>query len=219
MIGPASFCQRSPSTPVRLNEVDLDRNFHKGLCLSMANERETLQNYRNLVAKVDELCRRIIIEYGDLISCRKGCDGCCRHISIFPVEAFALATALRQSPAAESSRILNLARSASAQDCPLLDQGICLLYQARPIICRTHGFPILAGPEGEKALDYCPKNFTGVAMFSASTVLNLDLLNATLAAINRVFIDSCDENIWHGKERLSMAEALILDWMGKKGLQ
>jgi Fe-S-cluster containining protein len=193
-------------------KVYLDRNFHKGLCLVMATEMETLLNYRNLVAKVDELCRRIIIDYGDLISCRKGCDGCCRHISIFPVEAFALATALSHSSAAESARIRNLARSASAQDCPLLDRGICLLYHARPIICRTHGFPILAGPEGEKALDFCPKNFTGVTSFQASAILDLDLLNATLAAINGVFIASRDENIWHTKERLSIAEALILDW-------
>jgi uncharacterized protein len=193
-------------------KVNLDRNFHKGLCLGMDIEMETLQNYRNLVAKVDELCRRIIIEYGDFISCRKGCDGCCRHISIFPVEAFALATALRHAPAAESGRIRNLARSASAQECPLLDKGICLLYHARPIICRTHGFPILAGPEGEKALDFCPINFTGVASFSASAIIDLDLLNATLAAINRVFIASCDENIWHARERLSIAKALILAW-------
>ncbi len=180
--------------------------------MGMATETETLLNYRNLVAKVDELCRRIIIEHGDLISCRKGCDGCCRHISIFPVEAFALATALRHSSTAESARIRNFARSASEQDCPLLDKGICLLYEARPIICRTHGFPILAGPEGEKALDFCPQNFTGVASFSASAVLNLDLLNATLAAINGVFIASCDKNIWHAKERLTIAESLLLNW-------
>lgn len=178
----------------------------------MAYEMETLLNYRNLVAKVDEHCRRVNHEYGNSISCRKGCDGCCRHITIFPVEAFALAMALRNSPAAESARIRNMARAATAESCPLLDNGICALYQARPIICRTHGFPMLSGPQGEEALDFCPNNFKGVASFSATAVLNLDLLNATLAAINKVFTASRDENKWPAKERLSIADSLLLEW-------
>jgi Fe-S-cluster containining protein len=171
---------------------------------------DSLSNYRNLVAKVDELCRRINLQYRGLISCRKGCDGCCRHITLFPVEAAALAAALRECSPEKSARIRNLARTASADRCPLLEEGICLLYQARPIICRTHGLPLIADREGEKTIDFCPKNFSGISSFPAADVLNLDLLNSTLAVINGVFTASRNENIRRAKERLSIAEALLL---------
>src|SRR5690242_10266243 len=100
---------------------------------------ENLRNYRNLVARVDELCRRIAAEYGEYLTCGEGCDDCCRHVSLFPVEAVALAAALGGLPADQAARIRELARAASAADaCPLLEDGRCLLYAARPIICRTH---------------------------------------------------------------------------------
>jgi Fe-S-cluster containining protein len=183
----------------------------KGYALFMANEMESLLNYRNLVAKVDELCGRIIREYGDSISCHKGCDGCCRHISLFPVEAAALAAALRGIPPEKSAQIRKLARAASPEACPLLENGCCLLYAFRPIICRTHGLPLITGREGEKVIDFCPKNFGDITSFPAADVLNLELLNSTLAVINRVFTASCDVSPLPGKDRLSIAEALLLD--------
>ena len=177
----------------------------------MVNYVPMLHNYRSLVAKVDELCRGIRSEYGDFIICREGCAGCCRHISLFPVEAAALAVALHESSPGKSAHIRKLAGAASADACPLLENGRCLLYEYRPIICRTHGFPLLTSREGEKALDFCPNNFKGVASFTATAVLNLDLLNATLAAINAVFVASCDESTLLPKDRLSLAAALLLE--------
>lgn len=177
----------------------------------MSTQLEALRNYRNLVAKIDEFCRRITVEYADSISCRKGCDDCCRHISIFPVEALSLAMALHQAPAAKSVHIRKLARSASMGTCPLLDKGICLLYPARPIICRTHGFPLLMAGDQNKILDYCPRNFNGMTTFPAAAVVDLDILNSTLAAINDVFIASRDGNVLRLKDRFPIAEALLLD--------
>jgi uncharacterized protein len=172
---------------------------------------ENLRNYRNLVARVDELCRRITAEYGEYLTCGEGCDGCCRHVSLFPVEAVALAAALGGLPAEQAARIRELARAASTADaCPLLEDGRCLLYAARPIICRTHGMPLLVSQEGEKRIDFCPKNFRGVASIPAVAVINLDLLNATLAAINAVFGTSSRDSVDSEQHRLSVAEALLL---------
>jgi Fe-S-cluster containining protein len=169
-----------------------------------------LANYRALTARVDDLCNRIVAEYGDSLACAEGCDCCCRHISIFPVEAAAMAMALLDLSAEEGARIRGLARLASSDVCPLLENGRCLLYTARPIICRTHGFPMLSGGRSGK-IDYCPKNFTGSSSFPADYVLDLDLLNTTLAAINAVFTASSGFSHWSGRERLTIAEALLLE--------
>jgi Fe-S-cluster containining protein len=127
------------------------------------------------------------------------------------VEALSIALALRQSPPEKSERIRELAAAATLEKCPLLENGRCLLYEARPIICRTHGFPLLTLREGEKVLDFCPLNFKGVSTFPSNAILDLDLLNATLAAINAVFIASVKEGAGFCRERMTMAEALLLN--------
>src|SRR5574340_1508319 len=102
---------------------------------------DLLQNYRNLVTKVDEHCGRIGREFGEHLACHRGCDGCCRHLSLFWVEGVALAAALAELSPEESAPIRERARATSAEGpCPLLENGRCLLYAALPIICRTHGW-------------------------------------------------------------------------------
>jgi Fe-S-cluster containining protein len=177
----------------------------------MANYPEILHNYCNLVARVDALCSRIAAENAACLACREGCDDCCRHISIFPVEAAALAMALRDLPDKESARIQELARAATSHACPLLENGRCLLYAARPIICRTHGFPLLVDREEAKEIDFCPKNFNGINSFPATVVIDLNCLNSTLAAIDAVFTTSSGFSPKSGRERLSIAEALLLE--------
>jgi uncharacterized protein len=178
----------------------------------MSTQMDAIRNYQNLVEKVDEFSSRITAEYANLIYCKKGCDNCCRNISIFPVEAFSLAMALRQTSSTESAYIRELAHSAAPDICPLLDNGACLLYQFRPIICRTHGIPLLISDGHEKTLDFCPKNFIGISTLPSTSVMNLDLLNATLSAINGIFLASCDGTVCRSKDRFSIAEALLLDY-------
>lgn len=170
----------------------------------------SLNDYRNLTERVDALCRRVAAEYGAFLACREGCDDCCRHISIFPVEAVAMALALGKLPAEEAARLRGLARAASPGVCPLLENGRCLLYDARPIICRTHGFPLLLAGQ-ESRIDFCPKNFNGITSFPAANVLDLDILNATLAAINAVFTASSGFSHPARHERLTIAGALLLE--------
>jgi Fe-S-cluster containining protein len=173
---------------------------------------ENLHNYRTLVAKVDALCRKVVTEFDEHLSCRPGCDGCCRHLSLFPVEGVALAMALQELPAVEVEHIRKLASDTTPNGhCPLLQKGLCLLYPARPIICRSHGLPVLVIQDGTKRIDYCPQNFRGVPDIPAGAVINLELLNTTLASINALFIASSAPASLPLGTRLTIAEALLIE--------
>jgi Fe-S-cluster containining protein len=172
---------------------------------------DPMQNYANLVEKVDSLCRGIEKEYLENIACRRGCDGCCRHISVFPVEAANLALALQRLPQDAREHIRGKSRSASPDGlCPLLEDGACLLYSSRPIICRTHGLPILTREFGKPAIDFCAKNFMNFDSLPGCAVIDLDLLNTSLVAINALFVAQFI-NFFPEKERLTIAEAVLLE--------
>lgn len=166
-----------------------------------------LENYRALLARVDELCGATSAHFQTEIACRPGCDACCRHLTIFAVEAAALKAALQELPPAEAELVRQkAAQTAPDSPCPLLHEGLCLIYQARPIICRTHGLPLLITRDGEKEVDFCPENFRGLTSIPGSAVLDLDRVNAALTAINALFLQS-----FPGPERIAMAEALLVE--------
>ena len=166
-----------------------------------------LANYFALRERVDAFARKVTEAYAASLACRAGCDSCCRHLTLFPVEAYALAVALQALPMAEQELIRERARTALPDACPLLDDGVCLLYAARPLICRTHGLPLLVTSD-TKSVDYCPLNFKGVVNLPGWAVLDLDQLNATLAVINAHFASEFLKE--SGDRRISIAEALRL---------
>ncbi|QXE92583.1 YkgJ family cysteine cluster protein [Geomonas subterranea] len=165
-----------------------------------------LENYLALLSRVDEICQRTFEAFSPHITCRAGCDACCRHLSIFAVEAAALTRALRELPAGEAELVRAKARGAREDSpCPLLHDGLCLLYQSRPIICRTHGLPLLLSRDGERTVDFCPENFQGLPSIPGSAVIDLERLNVMLATINALYLQS-----FPGPERLTIAQALSL---------
>ncbi len=170
---------------------------------------DLFNNYYDLIERVDEHCRRIAREYAEHIVCGKGCDGCCRHFSLFPVEAAVISAALRELPRTRVERIRQRARAAAPDGaCPLLEEGACPLYHARPIICRTHGLPILTVQDGRRRVDVCPLNFNNVGSLPASAMIDIDRLNTTLVAINGLFAAECGGRA-SAPERIGMVEALL----------
>jgi Fe-S-cluster containining protein len=170
-----------------------------------------LSNYYAFVAKVDALCQKIESDFSVKISCHEGCSSCCRHITLVWVEAMALAVGFRQLPPDEIESIGLQAESAKPDGrCPLLVNDRCALYEQRPIICRTHGLPILTTEGGEHSVDCCPRNFTGVESLTGDDVIDLERLNTLLDTVNGVFINEFF-NTKPEQERLSVAEALLLE--------
>jgi len=165
-----------------------------------------LENYLALLSRVDELCGQTAARFDSQITCHAGCDACCRHLSVFAVEAAALGQALKSISESQVALIRQTAEQSGPEaPCPLLHQGLCLLYQARPIICRTHGLPLLISRDGSSGVDFCPENFRGLSSIPGSAVIDLDRLNAMLATINALYLQS-----FPGPERLTVAQALLL---------
>lgn len=169
---------------------------------------DPLLNYRNLIARIDTLCRGIAEQLSGSITCRPGCSGCCTSITIFPVEAAALNAALDSLPPEEAAGIRQqVAGRAGGERCPLLTDDRCLLYGSRPVICRTHGLPIMFNQNGHQQLDCCPLNQLECESLPGSAVIDLDRLNALLVAINSLFLK---ESGFSGDEsqRLTIADAV-----------
>jgi len=165
-----------------------------------------LKNYDNLLKRVDTHIKKVEKNYSDEIVCKKGCDTCCRFLNVFPVEAFALSAAFLGMN--KSCQKIVMAGLEDKTNCPLLINNKCVLYEARPIICRTHGYPLYFEKDGETLVDFCPKNFKGVTSFTRDALFDLDQLNRLLAAINKQFLESFETNPF--ADRIPMSRALFL---------
>jgi len=174
---------------------------------------QALRDYQQLIADVDLQCDRISRRHRNEIACTKGCAGnCCRiHIAIYPVEAVSLALALQKLAPELRRRIQHKARyTNSFGPCPLLEDGACLMYDARAVICRTHGLPMLTEYRGRRSVGFCEKNFQHLAPIPTEDIIDLAHLNNSLAAVNRRFVSEVGDLLRPGK-RFTVAQALVMD--------
>jgi hypothetical protein len=174
---------------------------------------QALRDYQKLISEVDQLCYEIRQRYAKYISCKKACPGnCCqRHITVFPIEAVSFARALQILPQKQVDQIRRKAcKATSFGPCPLLEDGACLIYDARAIICRTHGYPILSEYKGHRSVGFCHKNFKNLPSISNKWIIDLASLNQSLAAHNRRFMTEFAGRL-PPADRFFVAEALLFD--------
>jgi hypothetical protein len=172
-----------------------------------------LDNYQALLRKVDELCAAVTSEFAAQINCRAGCSGCCREITLFPVEAAALLAALSGLSPEMTAKLAATVADCENGCCPLLVDGLCLVYAARPIICRTHGLPLLLNADGERTVDFCPENFQGATSLPGQAIINLELLNQALVTINALFVEDTNDAYLKNDQRLRIS-TIITIWKG-----
>jgi len=178
-----------------------------GFMVAISIMNGQLDNYRKLIAKVDALCSGIEHQLGGFITCHAGCGSCCKQISLFPVEAAALQSVLAELPGDQIEAIRRHVLTADGEACPLLKDGRCLLYAGRPIICRTHGLPIMFTDNGQRRVDSCPLNLQGLETLPGTAVINLDNLNQLLVTVNAHYLQQCKKPV--SAERVGIGEAIL----------
>jgi len=162
---------------------------------------DPLRDYRTLLARLDAHAARVEEAWADRIACEVGCSGCChRDLSVFPVEAAAIAHFIAERrltlEATErppmSPTALDVLELDGAEPCAMLDgAGRCRIYEARPVICRTHGLPLAIADDDGVYGDVCPLSFeggAGLAEVPGDDFLALSTVNTVLVALNGAFV-------------------------------
>jgi len=123
--------------------------------------------------------------------CKKGCDLCCMDYRIFPVEFYSIVEELKT----KNLKMLPVENDNDGS-CVFLQNHVCSIYNERPIICRTHGLPLLyANNDSEFELSACELNFTEFDFddFTAENTLSQDTFNSRLFMLNKSFIRELDD--------------------------
>jgi len=168
---------------------------------------DPLKSYQALIEKVDAFFDRVAGRYTQEMKCAAGCDDCCRRtLTFYPFELERMVEAAKELAEAELEGVIHRARQAGADPeaaCPLLKEGLCLIYAARPVICRTHGLPMLV--PGEESLSMCVYNLKGLEHLDGDCVLDLKPVNQILATVNHLLASDRGAS----PERVQVADAIL----------
>jgi hypothetical protein len=127
------------------------------------------------------------------MQCGKGCASCCILETVNPLEAYMLERFLEEHPIPAFQN--------SEDTCVFLQENLCSIYPVRPIICRTHGLPLLYPERGD--IEVCPLNFTDfdLGTLESTSFLDAERLTDNLMRLNLAFCmltgqpDRADERI------------------------
>lgn len=140
--------------------------------------------YRKILERADSWFDQVSREQPAALLCRQGCSLCCQGLfEIGAADVVVIAEALGRLPASRRGEIEGRAQAivrdsehpdlreaspsekeaffekTSSTPCPALDEtGACMIYESRPLVCRTFGLPIRDGSNylGQE----CELNFT-----------------------------------------------------------
>ena len=140
-------------------------------------------SYKRILEEADQLFRSVMQSQPQNLQCGRGCSLCCYGLfEIGAADIPLLAEGLQQLHPMRRQKIIRKAREILAQSahpnlrevsasekeaffartaavaCPnLSESGECMLYEHRPLVCRTFGLPLR---EGDRYLgDVCDLNF------------------------------------------------------------
>lgn len=140
-------------------------------------------SYRALADKVDGFFARVEARHGDQMQCASGCSDCCHaRLTVTPVERAAIEAELATWDAERRAALHAHADRPDDGICAALVDGRCAIYQARPMVCRSHGAPIRI----RTRVEVCHRNFADhPERADADCILDQTTLSAMVLAVNR----------------------------------
>ncbi len=162
---------------------------------------QEINNYIALRTEIDDLRIRLAALHKERMACEKGCSSCCMNFKVLPVEYFSILKVLKETSALPYNEL-----EIEHDDCNFLINHICQIYEARPIICRTHGLPLLFMNEagGAWELSACPLNFKKFDDFDSQNTYPQDTYNSKLFLINRDFIKHYEDEKFGDFDMISL---------------
>jgi Fe-S-cluster containining protein len=155
------------------------------------DKNSQFEQYKVLRDEIDNYSKTLEKEHSEQMVCKVGCDKCCMDYSIFPIEFYSILNDLKSAG-------IHL-ETIDGQDenvCVFLKKHICAIYEQRPIICRTHGLPLLfMNDNSDWELSVCDLNFTefDFGSFSLENTFPQDKYNSKLFLLNKKFISEFKE--------------------------
>lgn len=143
---------------------------------SQPDLEDLLRPWVQVATKADDFFAQVFSRHRRSMQCAPGCCDCCQQdLSVLLAEALAILAGLAQVPDEQRRRLSR--QAIEKPGCALLVDDRCVVYEARPMICRTHGIPIRH--DADRIL-CCDRNFVD-GLPDQSMILNASLLTAGLA--------------------------------------
>ncbi|NOR73881.1 MAG: hypothetical protein GQ525_01850 [Draconibacterium sp.] len=167
------------------------------------SENKFFERYILLRDEIDNKSMKIETEHTKQMECKKGCDMCCMDYKILPIEYHFIINDLKIKKIVPEISALTKEEGG----CIFLINHACTIYNQRPVICRTHGLPLLfMNGNSEWELSACDLNFKNYNFedFTLDNTFPQDKYNSKLFMLNKEFISDFQEKKYGEFELISL---------------
>lgn len=156
----------------------------------MQLDSKLIVEYDKLIETIEKKNVRLEKEHAGQMLCHRGCSSCCQPFDIVPLEKYIIHKKL-------ADKGIAIPKQQNPKVCKYLKNNECSIYDIRPIMCRTHGFPLLYLNEDETAYEFstCEKNFVDFDLDEAveGNCIMMDDHNYVLNQLNIKFLKANPE--------------------------
>lgn len=147
--------------------------------------KKHFEAYEEFVGDLEEKCSRLWDIHSKNMQCRAGCSSCCQSFKILPIEYYYIKEKIQ-------GKKIEINKGAAEKECVFLVDNKCAIYEHRPMICRTHGYPLSRLNEEVEAyeISFCPLNFKqfNFEEFNVDNLFPEDEYNSKLFMLNKRFV-------------------------------